>query len=242
MSIPKIIHYCWFGRKPMPAECRKILSSWHKHFPDYRIIRWDEHNFDVMAPEYVKDAYIAGKYAFVSDYVRLYALKTYGGIYLDVDLEILRNFDNLLEGRQAVFGFESDDMVMTALMAAQPDNPIITEFLESYHCCKFDAANLVPNTAKLTELLRRRGLAITNQTQTLGDNTIVYALDYFQCYDFASAKLRITHRTCAIHRCFGSWCSPKERMIFTLKHFLGNLLSEDHYRRLKRIKKRIAGD
>ena len=240
MSIPKLIHYCWFGNKPLPKSCEKILASWKKHLPDYEIMLWNEKTFDITECQFVEDAYRAGKYAFVSDYARLSALKAYGGLYFDTDLEVVRNFDSLLEGADAVFGFESEEKVMTAFMAVTPDHPIIGEFLESYTDRTFDASNLEPNTVTLTQLLGCRGLVLNNEMQTLGESTVVYPLDYFQAYDFSRASLRLTDHTATIHRCFGSWCSLPERAVFAAKRLLGGLLSEEAYDRLKRLKKRIG--
>lgn len=242
MSIPKIIHYCWFGGKPLPTNSRKILESWKKHLPDYEIMLWNEAAFDITSSPYVCDAYRAGKYAFVSDYVRLWALKKYGGIYLDTDIEVVRDFSSLLNGHIAVFGFESEEKVMTAFIAAQADHPIINEFLEYYTVKTFDVSNLEPNTVVLTDILQRRGLQINNRMQMLAGNVAVFPLDYFQAYDFSKALLCVTDHTCTIHRCFGSWCSPKERMLFAVKRTLGKLLSEEGYNRLKRIKKKVIGD
>lgn len=241
MSIPKIIHYCWFGKKPLPPDCQKLIATWEKHLPDYEIRRWDETTFDVTASEYVRAAYAAGKYAFVSDCARLYALKKYGGIYLDTDIEVVRSFDSLLRGYSAVFGFESHEKVMTAFMAAQPEHPIICEFLEYYADRVFDPADPVPNTVPLTEILERRGLVLNNRTQQLDGDVMIFPLTYFQAYDFSKALLCVTENTCTIHRCFGSWCSPKERMVFALKRVLGKCLSEEGYSRLKNIKKKITG-
>ena len=91
MSIPKIIHYCWFGGGPISAESQKCMESWKKYCPDYKIIEWNEQNFDISQNRYAQQAYEAKKYAFVSDYVRLAVLYEYGGIYLDTDVETLRN-------------------------------------------------------------------------------------------------------------------------------------------------------
>ena len=91
MSIPKIIHYCWFGDGPISPESRKCMESWKKYCPDYKIIEWNEQNFDISQNRYAQQAYEAKKYAFVSDYVRLAVLYEYGGIYLDTDVETLRN-------------------------------------------------------------------------------------------------------------------------------------------------------
>ena len=93
MSIPKIIHYCWFGGGPIGEADRKCIESWQKFCPDYRIMRWDETNFDLDCSPYVRQAYDAGRYAFVSDYVRLAVLYRYGGIYLDTDVELVKPLD-----------------------------------------------------------------------------------------------------------------------------------------------------
>lgn len=242
MSIPKIIHYCWFGNKPLPASCRKMIATWEKYLPDYEIRRWDETTFDIMSSEYVRAAYQSGKYAFVSDYVRLCALKQYGGIYLDTDIEVIRSFDDLLKGYRAVFGFESGEKVMTAFIAAEAGHPIISEFLSSYADKAFDAQAPEPNTVGLTDILTRRGLVVNNRMQLLDGDAVVFPLDYFQAYDFSKALLCVTEHTCTIHRCFGSWCSPKERMVFSIKRALGKCLSEENYIRLKRIKKKVMGE
>ena len=97
MSIPKIIHYCWFGGGPINPESRKCIESWKKYCPDYKIIEWNEQNFEISQNRYAQQAYEAKKYAFVSDYVRLAVLYRYGGIYLDTDVELVRPLDELLE-------------------------------------------------------------------------------------------------------------------------------------------------
>lgn len=97
MSIPKIIHYCWFGGGPISPESRKCIESWKKYCPDYKIIEWNEQNFEISQNRYAQQAYEAKKYAFVSDYVRLAVLYRYGGIYLDTDVELVRPLDELLE-------------------------------------------------------------------------------------------------------------------------------------------------
>lgn len=242
MSIPKIIHYCWFGGKPLPKSCKKMISTWKKLLPEYELRLWDETSFDIDSSDFVREAYRAGKFAFVSDYVRLCALKEYGGIYLDTDIEVIRSFDPLLRGRGAVFGFESGEKVMTAFMAARPEHPIIHAFLSCYEGRVFDAAEPEPNTVLLTGVLKDRGLVLNNTMQLLGEDTAVFPLDYFQAYDFSKAMLCVTEHTCTIHRCFGSWCSPRERMIFAIKRTLGKCLSEEGYRRLKRIKKKLTGE
>lgn len=242
MSIPKIIHYCWFGGSPLPKSCRKLIATWEKYLPDYEFRLWDETNFDVHSSEFVRSAYQSGKYAFVSDYVRLHALKEYGGIYLDTDIEVLRSFDDLLEGYSAVFGFESGESVMTAFMAAEREHPIINAFLSSYSGKVFDAAEPEPNPVILTRLLKSRGLVCNNNMQLLDGNAVVFPLDYFQTYDFQKAKVCVTNHSYTIHRCFGSWCPPKERIRFAITRTLGKCLSESAYSKLKGIKKKLTGE
>ncbi|MDE6612292.1 MAG: glycosyl transferase, partial [Muribaculaceae bacterium] len=103
--IPKTIHYCWFGRNPLPESALKCIASWRKYFPDYQIIEWNEDNFDVNAIPYTAQAYAAKKYAFVSDYARFKILYDHGGLYFDTDVEVIKPFDDILE-RGAFMGFE----------------------------------------------------------------------------------------------------------------------------------------
>ena len=241
MSIPRIIHYCWFGGKPLPKSCEKMISTWKKHLPDYELRLWNESNFDITSSDYVSAAYRAGKYAFVSDYVRLYALMEYGGVYLDTDIEVLKSFDALLGSYSAVFGFESQDMVMTAFMAAQPGHPIIRAFLSGYTDKVFDAAAPEANPIPLTRLLREHGLVCNNTMQLLDGNVAVFPLDYFHTFDYQKSKLCITEHSYTIHKSFGSWCPPRERALFAFRRLLGTCLSEEQYRKLKRLKKRIMG-
>lgn len=105
--IPKKIHYCWFGRKPLPESAKKCIASWKKFFHDYEIIEWNEDNYDVNKIPYIQQAYEAKKYAFVSDYARFDVLYQYGGVYFDTDVEVIRPFEDILE-KGAFMGCETD--------------------------------------------------------------------------------------------------------------------------------------
>ena len=106
--IPKIIHYCWFGRNPKPKLAEKCIKSWKKYCPEYEIIEWNEDNYDLSsAPLYVRQAYEAKRWAFVTDYIRLQVIYENGGIYLDTDVELRKSLDPLLV-HQAYFGFEDE--------------------------------------------------------------------------------------------------------------------------------------
>lgn len=130
--IPKIIHYCWFGGNPLPPLVQKCIKSWKKYCPDYEIVRWDESNFDISgSPLYVKQAYDKKKWAFVSDYVRLWALVNYGGVYMDTDVEVIQPIDRFL--RESAFsGFEATDRIPTGIMACEKDHPTFKEWLNEY--------------------------------------------------------------------------------------------------------------
>ena len=104
--IPKVIHYCWFGRNPLPPLAKKCIESWKKYCPDYEIKEWNEDNFPMDYNDYVKEAYEAKKWAFITDVVRLFALVTEGGIYMDTDVEVIKPLDGLLQ-YEAVSGFEN---------------------------------------------------------------------------------------------------------------------------------------
>lgn len=94
--IPKIIHYCWFGRNPIPVEYQRYIESWKKFLPDYEIKEWNEDNFDVNIIPFTKEAYDVKKYAYVSDYARLKILYDNGGVYFDTDVEVIRNMDDII--------------------------------------------------------------------------------------------------------------------------------------------------
>ena len=135
--IPKIIHYCWFGQKKLPKDIIKYIDSWKKYCPDYKIIEWNEKNFDINTNQWTKQAYESGKYAFVSDYVRLNAMYEYGGIYFDTDIELIKNIDNFLDCK-VLLGFEGNDSAIgTGMMGFEKGNNFLKELLEEYKYKKF---------------------------------------------------------------------------------------------------------
>ena len=117
--IPKKIHYCWFGGNPLPPLAVKCIESWKKYLPDYEIKEWNESNFDLNYNDYVREAYEAKKWAFITDVVRLYAMVTEGGIYMDTDVEVLKPLDELLQ-YDAVSGFESSSRIPTGFGRGSP--------------------------------------------------------------------------------------------------------------------------
>ena len=129
--IPKKIHYCWFGGKALPEDTVRYIGSWRRHCPDYEIKEWNESNFDLDMFPYVREAYDAGKYAFVSDVARLYALVSEGGVYMDTDVEVLKPLDCFL-GHEAFSGFEDAGHVTTGVIGSEKGGKYVSENLAEY--------------------------------------------------------------------------------------------------------------
>lgn len=213
MSIPKIIHYCWFGGKEKLELARKCIQSWKKHCPDFQIQEWNEQNFDItQAPQYVLDAYAAGRWAFVTDYVRLKALVDQGGVYMDTDVELIRPLDPYLHHR-AFCGFEAVDRVQTGLLACEPGFALFAEFLRYYDTAQFlrpdGTQDVTTNVQVLTRLCQSHGLCCNGQLQTVADLTI-YPAEVFCPVDYDTKKLKKTRKTAAIHWFSGSWHTQQE--------------------------------
>lgn len=162
--IPHIIHYCWFGKNPLPDLEQQCLASWHKHMPDWEYIWWNESNFDIAsAPLYVRQAYEARKFAFVSDYVRLWALEKYGGLYMDVDFEVYRPFDELMDKYAAFAGYEGSKRkpVMQGVLASEPHGTWVRDMLSTYESRTFiksdGSLDMTPNTSYFTDRLEAQG-------------------------------------------------------------------------------------
>lgn len=240
MSIPKLIHYCWFGGNPLPKELKKYIDSWKEYLPDYQIIEWNESNFDVHCNAFVEEAYEQKKYAFVSDYARLFALYQHGGIYLDVDIQVVKRPKDVWMEQDALFCFESEEKVMTAFMAVKKESPLIGKFLEYYKEKTFDIEHMAPNTELLTALLKEYGAAINGKFQKL-EKITVFPNEYFNAFDLTNSIYCITEHTYMIHHFYGSWCSKKERLRFEVQKKIRSIFGQKFYDILKKAKKKVIG-
>ncbi len=214
MSIPKTIHYCWFGKNIMPKLAKKCIKSWKRKLKGYEIIEWNEDNFDIdSAPLYVKQAYEAKKWAFVSDYVRLYALVNYGGIYMDTDVEVLKKLDSFLS-HHAFSGFEDEYHIPTGIMACEKGYKLFEEFLHFYDEVKFinddGSYNLTTNVTIITDICKKKGLIPNNTYQEI-DGFALYPKDYFCPINYQDFSLVSTKNTVTIHWFSGSWVSKKQQ-------------------------------
>lgn len=226
--IPKIIHFCWFGRGKYPPEFEKYLESWKKFCPDYKIMEWNEDNFDLSCCDYVKEAYSAKKWAFVTDYVRLWAIYTHGGVYMDTDVELLRSIDFFLKDK-AFSGFESIHTVPTGIMGGEPSLPIYRDLLEEYTKRKFNLGdgkyNLTTNVEYITRFFESRGFRPDNSLQTIEDFTL-YPKEYFCPKNPRTLKIECTENTYAIHHFASSWVPAKTRIRKRIKKLLGPRVME----------------
>ena len=162
--IPKIIHYCWFGGNPLPELEQRCLASWHEYMPDWEYKWWNEETFDIAAaPLYVRQAYEARKYAFVSDYVRLWALEKFGGLYMDVDFMVYRPFDDLMDKYSAFAGYEGSkrNPVMQGVIASEAHGAWVTDMLRTYNTRVFikedGSLDMTPNTSYFSDRLESQG-------------------------------------------------------------------------------------
>lgn len=229
--IPKTIHYCWFGRRPLPELALRCISSWHRFHPDYEIKEWNEDNFDVNILPYTTDAYAAGKFAFVSDYARFWVLYKYGGVYFDTDVELIRSLDDVLT-RGPFMGLEVENKERFAVapglgLAAEPGMPLYQEILSRYETMSFfrEDGSLNPYTMipMVTELLVAAGLK--------GDGSIehiagidVYPPDWFNPFDDLTGRLCKTENTRSIHWFAKSWMEPEADWKIFVKRILRRII------------------
>ena len=227
--IPKTIHYCWFGGRPKPKSVQRCIASWRKYCPDYVIKEWNEQNFDVNMIPYTRDAYQAGKYAFVSDVARFKVLYEEGGVYFDTDVEVIKPIDELVE-RGAFMGWEKADAlgnvhVAPGLgLAAPKDFPFYKEVLDGFaelpyylNDGQWNPYTMIP---LVTDLLKRKGLKLdgTLQNVNVNDNAnssvpvdvpasvvTIYPADYLCPMNSLTGKIELTNNTHTIHHYSMSW-------------------------------------
>ena len=223
--IPKTIHYCWFGGNPIPEKDQKCIDSWKRFCPDYEIVEWNESNYDVRKNKYMSQAYDAKKWGFVPDYARLDIIYEHGGIYLDTDVELVKNLDFILE-QKGFAGFERPDQVALGLgFGAEAGSPIIKAMMEQYETLSFlnndGSYNLLPSPSYSTEVFAARGFQMDGSKQTIDDFTI-FPKEYFCPRDYHTGKMVQTENTCSIHWFNASWQTPHQKRMLKVRRLLGD--------------------
>lgn len=206
--IPKKIHYCWFGEKPKSKEVLAFIETWKQVMPDYVIKEWNEDNFDIKnSCNYVREAYNEKKFAFVSDFVRIYALYNEGGIYLDTDVEVLKSYNPLLTFK-AFFGLEDKDRVATCVIGGEKEYPLFKMILDYYSSRHFIIENkkldLTPNPVIISKIIEDT-YGMVSSNFTFYDEFYIAPIDFFSPKSFVTNKIITTDRTYSIHHFEGSW-------------------------------------
>lgn len=254
MSIPKTIHYCWFGGNEKPEIVKKCIKSWRKFCPDFEIVEWNETNFDVTCIPYCKQAYEAKKWAFVTDYVRLKVLYKLGGIYMDTDVELVRPLNDFLS-LDCFLGFQHEHYVNTGLiLGAIPGNSFVKENAAVYESSSFtaqeDSSKLIVCQEYTTGILKNYGLVVPDTGEIQIVNGVhVFPSDYFCPYDHRTYQMNRTERTYAIHHFASSWWDDKRKkeylqnkrkvkmdhIIHTPNRLLIRFLGKERYDALKQL-------
>ena len=209
--IPKRIHYCWFGKKALPDKAKKCISSWKKFCPDYEIVEWNEDNFDTYQNPYTIYTYKNNKYAFLSDYARLQIVLQEGGLYFDVDVEVVKSLDELLS-HEAFFGFETSDYVNTGIgFGAVAGNQIVENMLREYDVLLDGEHGTIGCPMLNTSALVKRGLVQDGSKQII-DDAVIYPAQCFNPYDDPTGCLNMTDETYSIHWFAKSWMDKKTVM------------------------------
>ena len=229
--IPKIVHYCWFGRGQKPELAVKCIESWKKYLPDYELKEWNEDNFDITQNQYVHEAYENRKFAFVTDYVRLYAIYHEGGVYMDTDVEVLKPFDSFLH-HKAFSGYETVKMISTGIIGSEKGGKWVKHNLDYYndrHFVNDDGSfNIVTNVTTITNYMKSIGLNQDNYYQDFPGLITVYPKDFFSPKSQDDGKIYLTENTVTIHHYAQSWESKTHRVLRKIIIFIGGA-------RLKRL-------
>lgn len=215
--IPKVIHYCWFGRNPIPDRYKSWMESWRRFCPDYEIREWNEDNYDVTQNAYMYEAYQRGKWAFVPDYARIDILYRYGGVYLDTDVELIANLDDLLY-QPAFVGFSTDEAVNLGegfgSVKGLPEIRALRDYYDSVRFVNEDGSlNLAPSPYHQTKVLKAWGLKLNGEYQRVG-NLTVYPEKVLSGKNLTSRRVLPAPYTKAIHHYDASWVEESERSLY----------------------------
>jgi len=226
-KIPKIIHYIWLGSNSLDKLSQKCMNTWEQILPEYKIVRWDDEKcIDIINNnKYASQAYEAKKYAFVSDYLRLYILYNYGGIYMDTDVKIIKNIDRFLK-HSAFTSFQDDTHIPTALMGSEKKNKWIGKLLSYYDNNQFidddGKYDFTTNVEIITNMSEEFGLIKNGEKQVLFNDTYIYPREYFCPLDTKNSKNnKITENTYAMHLYNGSWTPWYRRILSKIKKKTG---------------------
>lgn len=245
--IPKVINYCWFGGGPLPGSVKLNIDSWKKFCPDYKIIQWNEKNFDVNKYCFAREAYEKKKWAFVSDVARLDIIYKHGGIYLDTDVELIKSLDPVLNA-QSYFACEDRFSVNTGLgFGSVKKNEFILSNLKEYknkHFINSDGSlNKILCVDVTTHLLSLMGFK-ANESKQIINGMVIYPSSYFCPIQLGHRNNKVSSNTISIHHYSASWkeasdnIKGSDRMIILkkyIKHYVDYICGYGTYNKFKKI-------
>lgn len=231
--IPKIIHYCWLSNDPIPEFLKKCMASWKEKLPDYQFYLWNLNRFDIESSKWVKQAFNAKKYAFAADYIRLYALYNYGGFYLDMDVEILKPFDDLLDLNNAIcFENSRDKRLEVAAFGVERHSCWVKCCLDEFDKLEFIDKDGHLDTKvlpmRISNILREHNISISEagdvkevkELESYGKIGVL-TFDYFSPKSYGTGKIEKSLQTYSIHHFSGSWLPLYAKIEKTICQFLG---------------------
>lgn len=242
MAIPKVIHYCWFGDKPIPPKYQEFINEWRRICPDYEIIKWDEKNYDTNSSTFTQEAFSYKQWAFIADYARFDIVNKYGGIYLDIDVQLLKSFDHLIMNK-AFFGIEKnfDHQLYVAPglgFGAEKNNKVLQGLLKLYEGISFNPDHLVASPILYKPYFEELGFVQKNKIQELSQAKI-FPTEYFDSMD-CFGKIKITKNTVSTHHYAATWQNNHSNEEYLFKrciYLFGNKLGEYVFQVLKHIRK-----
>lgn len=241
--IPKIIHCFWFGENSLSPLAEKCIDSWRKNCPDYEIKFWNEQNYDVSKNNYMLQTYNAQKYGFTVDFARLDVVYTYGGIYLDTDVELMKSLDSFLNDG-CFMGFETQKTVALGLgFGAEAGNETILELMKAYDDMNFilpdGSLNLRPSPGIQTEVLKRLGMKQNGEEQTICNNCHIYPKDVFNPCDLDTRKIQLKPNSVAIHHYAGSWLTKENQRNNKIYSLIARLCGAGVAKKIRKIYKKM---
>lgn len=238
-NINKIIHYCWFGKNEKPEIVKKCIKSWKKNLSGYEIIEWNEDNFDININKFVRQAYNARKFAFVSDYVRVYALYNYGGIYLDTDVEVYKKFTADILNNSSFWGFEEKNFIATSTIGASKGNKLVKQILDSYNNKDFfkedGTMDTLTNVAIVSEMVQKLGIKLDGRYQEVVGLATIYPQEYFSPYDYINCYSKETENTYTIHHYYKSWLPMSARFKTSIKKFGAKIIGGKNIAKMRNL-------
>ena len=205
--IPKIIHYCWLSNDPIPEKLQEYMKSWKEKLPDYEFKLWNFDCFDINSSQWVKEAFEAKKYAFAADYIRLYAVYNYGGIYMDMDVEVIKSFNPLLNN-DYLLGYENQIGIEAGIFGASPKADWVKLILDYYQNKSFYREDGTQNTTPLPKIIFK----ILKANKLLNKHIHPLSPDYLTAKSYKTGQIHTTSNTYTIHHFAGSWHGPKEKL------------------------------